>query len=75
MQYQRYCMQAISVIKVKDKGYYIQNYTAANHQHAEVLVNRKTGSRHILLINSISYIRDYLDHEHLKREIHVPYSI
>jgi integrase/recombinase XerD len=38
--------------------------TAANHQYAEVLVNGKTGSRHIPLIDSIPYIKDYLDHEH-----------
>lgn len=31
---------------------------------AECLVNGKTGSRHVPLINSIPYIKDYLDHEH-----------
>jgi integrase len=30
-------------------------------QYAEVLVNGKTGSRHIPLINSIPYIKDWLD--------------
>jgi integrase len=38
--------------------------TAGNHSYAEVLVNGKTGSRHIPLINSIPYLKDYLDHEH-----------
>ena len=38
--------------------------TAGNHQYAEVLVNGKTGTRHIPLINSIPYLKDYLDHEH-----------
>jgi integrase len=33
-------------------------------QYAEVRVNGKTGSRHIPLINSIPYVKDYLDHEH-----------
>jgi integrase len=33
-------------------------------QYAEVLVNGKTGSRHIPLVDSILYIKDYLDHEH-----------
>ena len=33
-------------------------------QYAEVLVNGKTGTRHIPLINSIPYLKDYLDHEH-----------
>jgi integrase len=35
-----------------------------DRQYAEVLVNGKTGSRHIPLINSLPYIKDYLDHEH-----------
>ena len=35
-----------------------------NRQYAEVLVNGKTGSRHIPLIDSLPYIKDYIDHEH-----------
>jgi integrase/recombinase XerD len=35
-------------------------------QYAEVLVNGKTGSRHIPLINSIPYVKDWLDDHHLK---------
>src|SRR5919198_2815305 len=35
-----------------------------NYQYAEVFVNGKTGSRHQLLINSIPYVKDWLDHEH-----------
>ncbi|MFZ0327649.1 MAG: hypothetical protein WAL66_10145, partial [Nitrososphaeraceae archaeon] len=38
--------------------------TAGNCQYTEVLVNGKTGTRHIPLINSIPYLKDYLDHEH-----------
>jgi len=38
--------------------------SAGNRQYAEVLVNGKTGSRHIPLIDSLPYIKDYLDHEH-----------
>lgn len=38
--------------------------TAGNYQYAEVLVNGKTGSRSIPLIDSIPYLKDYLDHEH-----------
>ena len=38
--------------------------TSGSYQYAEVLVNGKTGSRHIPLINSIPYVKDYLDHEH-----------
>jgi hypothetical protein len=38
--------------------------STGDRQYAEVLVNGKTGSRHIPLINSLPYIKDYLDHEH-----------
>ena len=37
---------------------------SGDRQYAEVLVNGKTGSRQIPLIDSIPYIKDYLDHEH-----------
>ena len=33
---------------------------AGNYQYAEVLVNGKTGSRHIPLINSIPYVKEWL---------------
>jgi hypothetical protein len=33
-------------------------------QYIEVVVNGKTGTRPIPLINSIPYLKDYLDHEH-----------
>jgi integrase/recombinase XerD len=35
-----------------------------NYQYAEATVNGKTGDRSIPLINSIPYLKDYLDHEH-----------
>jgi integrase len=38
--------------------------SVGSRQYAEILVNGKTGSRHIPLIDSIPYIKDYLDHEH-----------
>ncbi len=38
--------------------------STGSRQYAEVLVNGKTGSRQIPLIDSIPYIKDYLDHEH-----------
>jgi hypothetical protein len=44
--------------------------TTCNYQYAEVLFSRKTGSRHIPLINSIPYVKDYLDHEHPQSSIH-----
>ncbi|HEY9385849.1 MAG TPA: site-specific integrase [Nitrososphaeraceae archaeon] len=47
-------------LRIKD----VQFKTAGNHQYAEVQVNGKTGSRPLLLIHSIPYVKDYLDHEH-----------
>jgi hypothetical protein len=38
--------------------------TTGNSQYAEALVNGKTGSRPIPLIDSIPYLKDYMDHEH-----------
>jgi len=50
------------ILKVRIKD--IAFKTSGNYQYAEVLVNGKTGSRHIPLINSIPFVKDYLDHEH-----------
>ena len=47
-------------LKIKDLAF----KTTDNYQYAEVLVNGKTGNRPIPLINSIPYLKDYLDHEH-----------
>jgi hypothetical protein len=47
-------------LKIKDVIF----KTTGNYQYAEALVNGKTGSRSILLIDSIPYLKDYLDHEH-----------
>jgi integrase/recombinase XerD len=38
--------------------------TIGTSQYAEVVVNGKTGTRPIPLINSIPYLKDYLDHGH-----------
>ena len=35
-----------------------------NRQYAEVVVNGKTGTRPLPLIDSLPYVKDYLDHEH-----------
>jgi integrase len=40
--------------------------TSNNYQYAEVLVNGKTGSRSTPLVNSIPYIKDWLD-DHIQR--------
>jgi integrase len=47
-------------LKIRD----ITFKTIGNSQYAEVVVNGKTGTRSIPLINSIPYLKDYLDHEH-----------
>ena len=36
--------------------------SAGDKQYAECLVNGKTGTRHLPLINSLPYIKDWLDH-------------
>jgi integrase/recombinase XerD len=38
--------------------------TTGNSQYAEACVNGKTGNRPIPLIDSIPYLKDYLEHEH-----------
>lgn len=48
-------------LKIKD---IVFKSAAGNKQYAEVLVNGKTGSRHIPLIDSVPHVKDYLDHEH-----------
>src|SRR4029453_15596005 len=47
-------------LKIRDIAF----KTTGNYQYAEVMVNGKTGPRHIPLIDSIPYLKDYLDHEH-----------
>ena len=50
----------ITKLKIRD----IVFKTTGNSQYAEALVNGKTGTRPIPLIDSIPYLKDYLDHEH-----------
>lgn len=47
------------ILNLKIKDIVIKN--ANNKQYAEVLVNGKTGSRHLPLIDSLPYIKDWLD--------------
>lgn len=49
-------------LKIKDVMFKI----VGDKQYAEILVNGKTGQRHIPLINSIPYLKDWLD-EHPQR--------
>jgi integrase/recombinase XerD len=50
------------LLKLKIKDVFFKS--TDGYQYAEVLVNGKTGSRPIPLIDSIPYLKDYLDHEH-----------
>ncbi len=47
-------------LKIKDVTF----KTIGTSQYAEVTVNGKTGRRPIPLINSLPYLKDYLDHDH-----------
>jgi hypothetical protein len=47
-------------LKIRDLAF----KTVGSSQYAEIVVNGKTGTRPIPLINSIPYLKDYLDHEH-----------
>jgi hypothetical protein len=46
------------ILRLRIKDIFFKS-TPDNNQYAEVLVNGKTGSRHIPLINSIPYLKDY----------------
>jgi integrase len=48
-------------LRIKDVNFKV---TSEKYQYAELLVNGKTGSRPLVLIDSIPYLKDYLDHEH-----------
>jgi integrase len=48
-------------LRIKDV---VSKLTPDKKQYAEILVNGKTESRNIPLIDSIPYVTDYLDHEH-----------
>jgi hypothetical protein len=48
-------------LRIKDVNFKI---TPDKYQYAELMVNGKTGSRPLVLIDSIPYLKDYLDHEH-----------
>ena len=49
-------------LRIKDVTFKMAN----DRQYAEALVNGKTGSRCVLLINSIPYVKDWID-EHPQR--------
>ena len=47
-------------LKIKDVAFKSVN----DRQYAEIMVNGKTGTRNLPLIDSIPYIKDYLTNEH-----------
>jgi integrase/recombinase XerD len=49
------------LMKLKIKDVVFKMAGDAKRQYAEVLVNGKTGQRHIPLINSIPYLKDWID--------------
>ena len=65
-------MQTTRIIEIENK------LTPDKKQYAEILVNGKTGTRHIPLIDSIPYIKDWISQhpkggfgKSLNRVIHV----
>lgn len=50
------------VLKLKIKD--ISFKSIGNKQYAEIIVNGKTGTRPLPLIDSLPYLKDYLDHGH-----------
>jgi integrase len=52
------------ILKLRVKDIVFKTIASNRYQYAEVLVNGKTGPRHLPLINSIPYVKDWLDHEH-----------
>jgi integrase/recombinase XerD len=52
------------ILKLRIKDIVFKTVASNHYQYAEVLVNGKTGSRHLPLIDSIPYVKDWLDHEH-----------
>lgn len=52
------------ILKLKVRDVVFKTTGNNNYQFAECVVNGKTGSRPIPLIDSIPYLKDYLDHEH-----------
>ncbi|MDQ3868238.1 MAG: site-specific integrase [Thermoproteota archaeon] len=54
------------ILKLRLKDITIKTTDEGEHQYAEVLVNGKTGSRHIPLIDSIPFVKDWID-KHLQQ--------
>jgi hypothetical protein len=52
------------ILKLKIKDIFFKSTPGNNYQYAEVLVNGKTGTRPLPLIDSIPYLKDYFDHKH-----------
>jgi len=52
------------ILKLKIRDVKFKTIGPGKTQYAEVTVNGKTGQRPLPLINSIPYLKDYLDHDH-----------
>jgi hypothetical protein len=61
------------ILNLKIKDVVFKNVNG--YQYAEVLVNGKTGSRHIPLIQSIPYIKDWLSHHPSRNNQNAPFFV
>jgi integrase/recombinase XerD len=59
-------------LRIRDVVFKTTTTVEGNRQYAEVLVNGKTGSRHIPLINSIPYVKDWLDQHPQQGNLNAP---
>jgi integrase/recombinase XerD len=60
------------ILKLRLKDITIKTTDEGEHQYAEVLVNGKTGSRHIPLIDSIPFVKDWIDEHPQQGNVNAP---
>jgi integrase len=60
------------ILNLKIKDVVFKNANGSGYQYAEVLLNGKTGSRHIPLIQSIPYIKDWLSNHPSRNTVKSP---
>jgi integrase/recombinase XerD len=59
-------------LRLKDITFKTAGGEGGGHQYAEVLVNGKTGSRHIPLIDSIPFVKDWMDEHPQQGNLNAP---
>lgn len=60
------------ILKLRLKDISFKTTDEGGHQYAEVLVNGKTGSRHIPLIDSIPFVKDWIDEHPQQGNLNAP---